>query len=139
MDEMTFKFDKLNLYRTELDRFTNDPAGPVGVAFATRGRLIVAMAKQLVGVSTGRLRNSIHMRHSRALYGQKLEIGSTVSYALAHHEGTKPHEITPNQAPILRFSSGGRIIYTHHVNHPGTKPNKYLTIPMRLLIHNRFL
>jgi hypothetical protein len=139
MTQFDFKFEKLNIYRLQLDNFTNSPAGPVGSALAIKGRLIVAMAKRMVGFQTGKLRDSIHMRHTRAFYGQKLEIGSSVNYALAHHEGTKPHEIVPKQAQILRFSSGGRIIYSHHVNHPGTKPNPYLTTPLRLIIHNRFL
>jgi hypothetical protein len=89
-------------------------------------------AKQQVGFKTGKLRQSINMVHLRDGLSQYLKIGSNVEYALAHHEGTRPHIITPNDANILRFSAGGRVIYTHKVNHPGTRPNKYLSdqLPM---------
>jgi hypothetical protein len=53
-------------------------------------------------------------------------IGSTVEYALAHHEGTKPHIIRPDRAKALRFTSGSRIIYSRAVKHPGTRANRYL-------------
>jgi hypothetical protein len=36
-------------------------------------------------------------------------------------EGTKPHPIVPRNAKVLRFPAGGRVVYTRHVNHPGTK------------------
>lgn len=36
-------------------------------------------------------------------------------------EGTRPHPIVPRNAKVLRFPAGGRVVYTRHVNHPGTK------------------
>lgn len=110
-----------------LDFYLNDPFGPVGRDLHKRGRRVERAAKAQVGVATGRLKASIHMRQERSIGGQKVTIGSPLSYALAHHEGTKPHVITPDRAKVLRFSSGGRVIYTRAVRHPGTKPNRYLT------------
>jgi hypothetical protein len=116
-----------------MDHLLNDPYGPVGRYLFARGRAIMAGAKNQVGVKTGRLKASIHMRQERAPFGQQIRIGSPLSYALMHHEGTRPHIITPNRAQVLRFSAGGRIIYTHAVKHPGTRPNRYLTDHLYLI------
>jgi hypothetical protein len=116
-----------------LDFLLNDPYGPVGRYLFVRGRAIMAGAKSQVGVKTGRLKASIHMRQERAPFGQVLRVGSPLSYALMHHEGTRPHIITPNKAQVLRFTSGGRVIYTHAVKHPGTRPNRYLTDNLYLI------
>ena len=88
---------------------------------------MMAASKVQVGVDSGALRRSIGMIHSRGMLGQTLKIGSPLNYALVHHEGSRPHIITPRDAGILRFSAGGRMIYTHKVEHPGTKPNRYLS------------
>lgn len=112
--------------KPELDRYLKSPTGQVGTYLRKRGELIQAAARMQVGKQTGFLAGSIHIRQSRQEYGQKMEIGSSLKYALMHHEGTKPHLIIPYRAKALRFHSGGRIIYTRMVKHPGTRPNRYL-------------
>jgi hypothetical protein len=124
---------KIVFRKRALDFYLNDPYGPVGRYMFARGRAIVAAAKAQVGVQTGRLKNSIHMRQSRAPFGQTMTIGSPLSYAYAHHEGTKPHIITPDRAQALRFTSGSRIVYSRLVRHPGTKPNKFLADNLYLI------
>jgi hypothetical protein len=116
-----------------LDTMLNSPAGIVGRHMAVTGLQIMIAAKRQVGVDTGRLKNSIHMRHFRSGIGQVVEVGSPLKYALLHHEGTRPHLITPNRAQVLRFSAGSRVIYTHQVKHPGTRPNRYLTDNLYLI------
>lgn len=120
-------FTNVKIYEPELDHYLNAPDGEVGKYLAARGRAMVIAAKRQVGVDTGELRESIHMIHERVGRTQQLWIGSTVGHALEHHEGTRPHVITPNTQPMLRFSSGGRVIYTRRVLHPGTRPNHYLS------------
>lgn len=117
----------INWYEAPLDRLLNQPGGDVGKYLAIKGNEILASARTRVGVRTGRLRASLHMRHLRDARGQYLWIGSDVSYALDHHEGTKPHVITPKTGKVLRFVSRGRIVYAHSVNHPGTRANRYLS------------
>ena len=124
---------KITFRKTTLDFYLNDPFGPVGRYMFVRGRAIMAAAKAQAGVQTGRLKNSIHMRQSRAPFGQTMTIGSPLSYAYAHHEGTKPHIITPDRAQALRFTSGSRIVYSRLVRHPGTKPNKFLADNLYLI------
>lgn len=117
----------VNINAAVLDYVLNSPQGDVGQHMKKQGRLMMTMAKRQAPRESGALARSISMIHAREARGQYMTIGSDVRYAEAVHEGTKPHEITAKQAGILRFSSGGRMIYSHHVDHPGTRPNHYLT------------
>lgn len=123
----------VNIRKAELDFLLNNPSGSVGRYLARKGRMVAVAARAQVGVRTGALRASIHMRHLRDSRGQFVRIGSALNYALMHHEGTKPHLITPNRAQVLRFVKGSRVVYAHAVMHPGTKPNKFLTDNLRLV------
>lgn len=41
--------------------------------------------------------------------------------------GTRPHEIRPRKHNgVLRFTTGGRIVFARAVHHPGTQPNPFL-------------
>ena len=125
---------KVVFNKPAMDEMLKSPSGMVGRYIAERARRIVIAAKMQAGVKTGRLKNSIHMRHMRGgPAGQYVMVGSNLHYALLHHEGTKPHLIVPNRSTVLRFSSGGRVIYTHAVRHPGTRPNRYLTDNLYLI------
>lgn len=73
------------------------------------------------------------MRHNRDPRGQYIIIGSRLSYAKDHHEGTKPRIIIPEKRRTLRFFSKGVVFHSKLVKHPGTKPNKYLTDNLRLV------
>ena len=117
---------KVILYPGAMDMMLKSPAGEVGRYLAGRARLIVVGARGQVGKKPGKLQGSIHSRQSRTAYGQMAWIGSTVEYALAHHEGTKPHIIRPDKAKALRFTAGSRVIYSRAVKHPGTSANRYL-------------
>jgi hypothetical protein len=117
-----------------MDRLLISTNGDVGKYLAKKGRLIEAGAKRQVGVQTGALRASIHMRHFSDPRGQYVKIGSSLNYARMHHEGTKPHLIRPNTAHMLRFYSKGQIVFAHMVRHPGTPANRYLTDNMRRVI-----
>jgi hypothetical protein len=113
--------------KPNLDYELNHPQGEVGQWLRKRGHMMMMAAKAQVPKGTGKLRASIKMIHSRASYGQYIEIGSNLDYAFYVHEGTRPHQIVPEKAKVLRFSGGGRVIYTHKVDHPGTRANKYLS------------
>lgn len=116
-----------------LDKLLNSPRGTVGAYLFVKGAMIRQKARLQVGVDTGALKGSIHVRQGRTGVGQYVEVGSPLSHALMHHEGTKPHVIVPKRAAVLRFSAGGRVIYTRKVNHPGTRPNRYLTDQLYLI------
>lgn len=126
---LDFNFNvSLNIDRTQLRFETHDPNGMIGRHLKKRARMFVVLAKSQAGKETGKLASSIKtLIHERTTFGQRMVIGSRVDYAYYVHEGTRPHEIHPRDGGIMRFSGAGRVVYTHQVNHPGTKANKYLS------------
>jgi hypothetical protein len=86
----------------------------------------IIRAKRDVGVKSGALRDSIYSTHRGNSTGQYAEVIAPLSYALAHHNGTRPHIIKPDKAPQLVFMSKSRLIRTSIVKHPGTKANRFL-------------
>lgn len=124
---------RLTIYDAALNKMLKSPDGDVGKYLRKKGKLIEAAAKRQVGVRTGALRSSIHMRHGRDVRGQYVMVGSKLPYAKMHHEGTQPHMIFPNKASLLKFTKRGQVIYAHAVAHPGTKANKYLTDNLKLV------
>jgi hypothetical protein len=122
-----FVYDRLILYKPVLNAYLNKKGGDLWTVLEMRGQRAKMGAQRQVGVRSGKLRNSIRMRHLGNYTGQYIIIGSKVSYAYLHHEGTKPHLIVPKDAPELVFFSKGRVIRTQLVRHPGTKRNRYLS------------
>lgn len=122
---------KLKLDDVALNFMLDHPKGDVGKHLRRIGLEIMISAKAMVGVRTGKLRRSISMRQGRKSRYQYVAVGSDVSYAYMHHEGTSKHEIRAREGRIMRFNVDGRVVYARKVNHPGTKPRKYLTVPMK--------
>lgn len=126
MSEIVIKFNN-----AEVQRVLNGPNGNVRKYLIKKAIIVTARAKAQVGVETGALKKSIGWRYGRGVAGPYVEIGSRLRHAYLHHEGTRPHFITPKKARVLSFSSRGQVIYTHRVKHPGTRPNRYLTDNLR--------
>ena len=117
-----------------LDVMLKQPQGEVGRWLRKRGTMIQSAAMAQVGVKTGALKASIKLIHERTVFGQMLKIGSPLSFALVHHEGSRPHVITPKNAKMLRFTSKGRVVYARTVLHPGARPNKYLADNLYMIL-----
>jgi hypothetical protein len=119
----------------ELDILLKSQAGTVGRDLTRRALKVKAAAQAQVGVKTGALKASIRLEHGRAVYGQQIRVGSDLEYAYMHHEGTRPHVILPQPGGTLRFRGrGGAIVHTTRIDHPGTRPNKYLSDNLYLAI-----
>jgi hypothetical protein len=123
----SYKFQQLILDRPKLKAYLNTSKGDLWRILHSRAKISLALAQRQVGVKTGTLRASIKMEHKTVIKGQEIKIGSKNKIAYLHHEGTKPHLITPKDSPVLVFMSKGRVIRTQLVRHPGTKPNRYLS------------
>jgi hypothetical protein len=121
------KFGGLTLFEERLDYELNSPNGMVGSHMNKMARIITERARSQAGAKTGKLRASIRWEYSKTPVGQDRLIYSKLPYALAHHEGTKPHVIVPKKAEVLSFKNKGVIVHTDQVNHPGVRPNRYLT------------
>lgn len=92
------------------------------------------IAQSTAPVAEGTLRDSIRSERYATMRSAWIVVADT-PYAAAVSLGTKPHEIVPNKAKVLRFpTKGGTVVYTTRVNHPGTQPNPYLTNALRLAV-----
>jgi hypothetical protein len=83
----------------------------------------------------GTLRDSI-VKRAVTIDGEfAVEVGTADPVGLWHHEGTKPHPIRARRAPFLVFfwAKVGRVVKFRSVNHPGTKPNRFLTDGLKAL------
>lgn len=103
----------------------------------------------------GTLRDSIVKRVVEQHGAPVVIVGSGDKVALWHHEGTRPHPIVAKglttrtvkargggtrqkpggKAKLLVFywAKVGRVVAFPRVNHPGTKPNRFLTNALRVL------
>lgn len=123
----SFILKDLVIYKPVLTFELVDRRGMTGRYLHRVAKKIVIGAKAQVGVKTGKLQRSIRITHVPLTSGASVHIGSKVKYAYLHHEGSKPHIITPKGPDVLRFMSKGRIVHTRLVRHPGTKPNRFLS------------
>ena len=80
--------------------------------------------QQRTPVRTGNLRRSIAGRVERV--GERGVVGTTVSYAWAVQEGTRPHTIAPVNGKVLVFRVGNARVFARSVRHPGTRPQPFL-------------
>lgn len=136
--KFSWRMYEVKIYDEALHKYLNTPTtiegrpSPLWAALHAKGEIAVAGAKAKVGVKTGALRQSIHMRHLGNRSGQYLWIGSEKPYAYLHHQGTKPHPIVAtNPGGVLVFTKGTRLIRTPAVAHPGTRANWYLRAQLR--------
>ena len=121
------RIDEIDFSGPAFDHFLNDPRGEIGQHLKPRAVAIKLAAERQVGVDTAKLLKSIYMIHERVGAYQQFRIGSDNEIALIHHEGSRPHEIAAREPNVIRFSSKGRVVYTHSVMHPGTRANRYLS------------
>lgn len=137
---MQYTLTKLVLYKPVVQLELRSNYGMVGRYMHKVGNRVAQRARRQVGVQTGRLRASIRVSHIKLAGEAAVKIGAYTSYARMHHDGTRPHIITPNKpGGSLVFMKGSRIIRTPMVRHPGTKPNRYLTDQLRRPIVRRIL
>lgn len=83
-------------------------------------------------VDTGFMRNS-HAAGPIAVSGDtvRADITVTAKYAMAVHEGSRPHVIRPRRAKVLAWKGGGGTIFARSVNHPGAKKRPWLLNALR--------
>jgi hypothetical protein len=70
-------------------------------------------------------RFTIAVEAARLLGGARAVVGSSVQYARYVHEGTRPHTIYPRSKQALYWKGAASPVAS--VNHPGTRPNPFLT------------
>ena len=131
---LSVKFTKVKIYDAALIAELNKSSGVLWKYVERKLKpLMLTEARQLVGVRSGRLRENIRWYHMGSFYGQSFGLRADLPYALLHHRGTRPHVINAkNPSGNLVFVNRNRVlVHTPSVNHPGTKPNPYLSRTLR--------
>lgn len=130
-----------------LAAYMRSSEGPVFRRLIEDGEAVKDEAKRLVGVydpppegptrqrRPGTLRDSIVKRIGTDNGLPTVQVGSDDPIALIHHEGTEPHLITPSRAQFLVFywRQVGGVVRARRVNHPGTRPNRFLLDALRVI------
>lgn len=62
----------------------------------------------------------------RILIGSRQTVANGLSKLDLVISGTDPHPIDPVNASVLRFTAGGTVVFTNHVDHPGTAANNFV-------------
>lgn len=136
----------------KLAELMRSPQGPVVRMLMEDGEKVKREAQRLVGVydppdaysaanrkrRPGTLRDSIVKRLvADPVTGVAVLVGSEDPIALWHHEGTHPHVIAARRKPMLVFfwRKVGRVVSFRQVNHPGTRPNRFLLNALRVIRH----
>lgn len=76
---------------------------------------------------TGKTQRATKARVLRARNGRLIRLSNARKVATFLEYGTKPHVIMPKKpGGRLVFRKGGQLIFARKVNHPGTRPYKFL-------------
>lgn len=91
------------------------------------GQVYRAAVREAPRGSTGDLRRSLRTTTRLTFRGWAARVGSDLDYAKFVHDGTRKHVIRPRPPrKALRFTIDGSVVFAARVNHPGTKPNRFL-------------
>lgn len=133
---LTYEMGPIKLNERGLYTTLHSQRGPVAAHIRDLGRKTTITAKLLAGVRTGQLKRSIKMTRDRSIpLEYAVLVGSDVRHALVHHQGARPHIITPrNPTGVLVFRGKRGMVYTSRVNHPGHGANKYLTRALQIAV-----
>lgn len=118
---------RLDLNNSEIRRLLTGPVGPVLRFVRSVARRVRTRAVLKSPVDTGRLR-SAHREEVGVRFGRVYGfVTNDVEYAESVHNGTPPHRIVPRRSDgVLRFETGGQVVFTTYVNHPGTRAQPWL-------------
>ena len=84
-------------------------------------RLRAIVVEQTIPVKSGELRRSIHVSRR----GPGYIVATNKVYARAVHEGRRSITIRPKSRKALKFTKGGKVVYTRKVTLPKTKPQPF--------------
>lgn len=121
------------IYEDRVHEILRLPSGLVRPYIEKKVTEVANLARVQVGVKSGELRASISHRMGPVGGEVSGKVKASDWKALMHHEGTKPHKI-PAKTKVLTVPSGQTVLFRQHVNHPGTKPNRFLTDNLKKVI-----
>lgn len=103
----------------------------MGDRILARATAICPVSEREDGGDGPHLKDSLEKRivtgvDPRILIGSKQTVAGGLSKLALVVDGTDPHPIDPVNASVLRFTSGGQVVFAAHVDHPGTQPNNFV-------------
>jgi hypothetical protein len=114
---------------------TKSPTGAVARYILRQAVATAAAARLRAPRDTGKLAASITASPFTFGGGPAAIVNASAPYAVYVHEGTRPHPIDPSRATVLRFpAKSGMIVFTPHVEHPGTRAQPFLVEALRQVI-----
>lgn len=88
----------------------------------------VKLAKEEAPKRTGEFASNIRFRtfQEQTALGFRVSIPDPLGTFIT--EGTEPHPIVASRGKVLAFvpKGGSEVVFAHSVNHPGTKPNRFM-------------
>jgi hypothetical protein len=124
---------QIEVYRERIYALAQGPSGPIythvlALCMKIDARAKLYLSNDLVNVRTGNLRSS-QAPPVLTNPGTRIiaVIQNNAAYAIYVHEGTRPHEIRPNQRKVLTgWQFEGAPVFAKRVHHPGTKARPFL-------------
>lgn len=89
------------------------------------GNRVLNNSRQRVNVDTGNLRSSGRL-HIEGTADPVCVVGYYTRYALAVHDGSRPHIIRPSRSGVLAWSGPDGVVFARMVHHPGYTGNPFL-------------
>ncbi len=124
---LTFDLGSLNALTKRLE--ARAAAVGNGCRFATVEQMAAtqSLAQSLAPRGeTGRLIDGIvQVPETMSSVGGTGRVESTAAHSRPVAEGSKPHEIVPKRADLLRFEVGGTTVFARRVQHPGNPANLF--------------
>ncbi len=118
------RLGSISLDPAAIARLLTAEDGPVGRAIFDAATRVQLAARAQVGKDTRDLERSIVKRPFTVPGGGVgVSVGSTLPYALIHHEGRR--EVVPVRARVLRFTVRGQVVYARRSR--AVPANKFLT------------
>jgi hypothetical protein len=119
-----------NLDRTRIERMLRLPGGLVYRNMERRVQRVEAEARRRAPGGMGRTIRAQIRRGSGGDFQGVISVNHPA--ALWVIGGTRPHRIQPRRpGGVLRFTTGGQVVYAKAVFHPGNKPNDFLVQSLR--------
>lgn len=117
--------------RNTINAMLHSDTGMTGREIHRRGERVLTRAKELVGVASGRLMNSLRLSRSTVGGEVAVNISTNVRYARFHHDGTGIYgrtgqPIRPRNARALRFKPRGGNDFVFAASVRGSRPNPFL-------------
>lgn len=101
------------------------PDSPVMKELVRKARRVQRNARRMAPGRMGRRVRSV-------VVGRHVRVESNHPATLYVVRGTRPHQIRPRTRQVLKFTTKRGTVFARVVNHPGTKPNDFMTKALRL-------